>query len=127
MRHALPARILIVAASVLAAGCPRCPPWDTVVPVDQVVGEYNANAAPVPRLWARVKIRVWGEDFPIAWGSTSPLAMPNGLLILWKTPDRLGPQDFVLMGREMGVDVFRLGSSASGSASASRFRYTARR
>jgi hypothetical protein len=96
------------------AGCPQqCP--RTRVSLDRLVGEYNSNAAAVPRLWARAKIAVTladkkGRTFTL--GSTSPLAAPNGLLLLFKGANKLGPHDFVLVGREIaGVELFRLGSS----------------
>ena len=107
------------AVSVLIAtiitGCVRCP--KTHVSMDQLVAEHNANALIVPRIWARVKIRMKFVDESgrsWRWGSLSPLVSPNGKLLLSKTDDPLGAQDFVLIGSEtLGMDLFRLGSSAS--------------
>jgi len=108
---------VLVAIAVLAlgvCGClPPCP--TTLVSVDKVVADYNANAAAAGRLWARAKIAVEVADNHGAvyhWGSTSPVALPNGLLLAGKGPNRLGPHDFVLIGREAGLEIFRLGNSA---------------
>lgn len=105
---------LLTIATTLA-GCVSCP--KTHVSMDQLVSEYNANAARVPRLKARAKIHVTltderGRSF--GWGSTSALAPPNGMLLLSKHDDPLGDKDFVLVGREsLAVDLFRVGSSAA--------------
>ena len=81
--------------------------------LEQLVGEYNANARPVPRLWARaaIELRLVTEKGAITFGSI--LAPPNGLLLLDKGKDRLGPHNFVLIGKEAGTraEVFRLGNS----------------
>ena len=102
----------IAAVLLSVGGCFDCP--DTLVTLDELVGEYNANADAVPRLWARAKIAVSlrAEDgLEITWGSTSSMATPNGLLLLWKRRP-LGPHDFVLIGRETAaVELFRLGSN----------------
>jgi len=106
----------ICAASILLCGCPRACP-ESLVSLDQLVAEYNANAAGVPRLWARAKIAVTltnEKGQTIRWGSVSPLARPNGLLLLGKGTDRLGPHDLVLIGRQTAAaELFRLGSSAA--------------
>jgi len=106
--------LLPAALTVLTAigGCAKCP--ETFVPIGQLVGEYNANAAAVERLWARAKLAVTidRDGVPYTWGSTSPLASPNGLLLLSKGPQRTGPHNFVLIGRETAaVELFRLGSN----------------
>jgi len=101
--------------AVLCAGCVHPP--ETHVPLDQLVAEHNANARLVPRLWARAKIHLIVSDEKgnrFRWGSTSPFAGPNGILLLGKSANPLGPHDFVLIGREtLAVDLFRVGSSAS--------------
>ena len=111
-----PACILLPAVALLAAaGCQPCP--EKLVSLDQLVAEYNANADAVPRLWARAKLSVTLADADGAsftWGSTSPLAANNGLLLLAKGREKLGPHDFVLIGREtLAVELFRLGSSTA--------------
>lgn len=108
----------LLLAAALSAGCLRCP--DSHVSVDQLVKHHNTvNTRPVPRLWARAKIQLTFKNsrgLGITWGSTSRLAATNGLLLLSKGPDPLGPHDFVLIGREaMGVDLFRVGSSLAES------------
>ncbi len=100
----------ICAIGTALCGCVRCP--QTHVSIDQLVREYNAGAAAVPRLWARVKMDITladekGQTF--TWRS----ATPNGLLLLAKADNRLGPHDFVLVGREMGQEMFRVGSSVT--------------
>ena len=89
-------------------GCTQCP--KTHVSIDRLVREYNANAAAVPRLWARARMNITLADEKgrtATWGS----ATPNGLLVLAKSDNRLGPHDFALIGREVGQEVFRVGSS----------------
>jgi len=99
---------------LLAAGgsCEPCPA--TLVSQEQLVAEYNANAAMVPRLWARAKVQVKFVDAKgraFTWGST--LLPPNALLHLRKGAGRLGPHDFLLHGREAGQEVFRAGVSTA--------------
>jgi len=89
-----------------------CPAAETIVPVSQVVAEYNANASRVDQLWAKAKIEVTVPrlGIPLSWGSTRPEAEPNGLLMLFKNDrDRLAPSDFCLIGRDTGIDVFKIG------------------
>ncbi len=105
--------ILLAAAAVSATGC-ACP--DTFVSLDTLVQEYNANAAAVPRLWARAKIAVTITDpdsgLALTWGSASPAASPNSWLVLGKNEsNKLGPHDFAIIGKEMGQTIFKLGSS----------------
>ncbi|MBL7134278.1 MAG: hypothetical protein ISS78_09285 [Phycisphaerae bacterium] len=98
----------ICALGAAFCGCVRCP--DTHVSIDHLVRDYNSNAAAVPRLWARVKMDITLADEKgrtFAWSS----ATPNGLLVLAKSANRLGPHDFVLIGREMGQELFRVGAS----------------
>ncbi|HUS46876.1 MAG TPA: hypothetical protein VM098_02065 [Phycisphaerae bacterium] len=104
----------LVLTALGTAGCPQCP--TTCVSIDQLLREYNDNAEAVPRLWARTRIAVTlvDEGRTFTWGSTSPLASPNGLLLLFKGDDRLGPHDFVLVGRELaGLELFRVGASTA--------------
>ncbi len=53
---------------------------------------------------------------PFSWGSTSPLATPNGLLLVGKADPPGGAHDFRLDGREAGQDLFRLGASTEDNA-----------
>jgi len=96
-------------------GCvARCP--ERWISREELVGEYNANAEAVPRLWARAKIAVaftTGDGWPVRWGSTSALAGSNGLLLLVKGDDPDGPHDFLLRGVEAGNELFRVGSSTA--------------
>ena len=112
-----------VATGLLAlatlGGCAKCP--TEVVPLEEIIRAYNANASRMPRLWGYVKIRVTFPGpggLPVSWGSTSPLASPNGLLLLSKNAQApQGPHDFVLIGRETAsVELFRIGSSVEQSA-----------
>ncbi|HAU39180.1 MAG TPA: hypothetical protein DCX07_15880 [Phycisphaerales bacterium] len=108
------ATVAVLCAAALLAGCEQCP--TTLFPMEQVVAEYNANARAAPRLWARAKIEMTLADEAgraVTLGSASPLASPNGLLLLAKDGARpLGPHNFALIGRELGQEVFRLGASA---------------
>lgn len=107
--------LLIAGAMMFAAGCTEpCP--KTMIPLDQLVGEYNANAAMVPRLWtrAKVKITVPGKlGIPFSWGSTNFLSEPNALLLLFKGEEKTGPRNFVLIGKESGMEMFRIGCSTA--------------
>ena len=90
-----------------AVGC--CPPAPTRVDSrEQIVASYNANAAGVRRLWARVRVYANAPSMPVAIDSP-------GLLMLAKSGDPLGPQDFVLQGGEPGYS-FRIGSSTADNA-----------
>ena len=99
--------LLRVASSlaVCVGGCVKCP--QTHATLAALVAEHNANAAPVKRLWARVRMDMVLAD---SKGRTLPVSC-DGLLLLHKSADALGPHDFVLIGRELGQDVFRVGSS----------------
>lgn len=105
-----------VLAALAACGC-ECP--RQVVPLEQLVGEYNANAARVPRLWARGRIELTVRDpasgLSFTWGSAGRLAAPNALLLLAKNDKNpLGPHDFALIGRETAaMELFRMGVSTS--------------
>jgi hypothetical protein len=105
-----PVAALLLAGAVLAAtGCQPCP--KTALSLDRVVAVYNANAASVPRLWARARISVTLSS-GITLGQTS-LQSPTSLLLLAKGPAPLAPADFVLLGKETAaVPIFALGQSA---------------
>jgi len=101
--------VLVSVLSLLAAtGCvQRCP--ETMVSREQLVAEYNANAAAVRRLWARVDMKI---TLPPEMNVPVSLSA-DGVMLLGKTANKLGPHDFVLVGRQSGQEVFRLGCSAS--------------
>ncbi len=97
-----------------AVGCkPGHPPLGTLVPMSQVISEYNSNAAKVPRLWARANISMTYREKPgdlgFSWGST--IGDPNGLLLLNKTANADRPQDFMLQIKELGNRIGQLGTS----------------
>jgi len=98
-----------LAAGALFAGCQPCP--DEVIDIDQIVAAHNANAAQIPRLWARAEmdVTVKPPDAPeMTWRSGSPTC----LLLYWRGGNPDGPHDFVLVGRETAaVELFRMGSS----------------
>ena len=111
-RRPLTLALAAAATGIIAVGCETCP--RTFVSREHLIAEYNANAARVPRLWASARIQITLVDdsgLVHQVGSASPLAAPNGLLLLAKGDDPLGPHDFVLIGRKLGEDVFRLGST----------------
>jgi hypothetical protein len=102
--------LVITALALLLTGCTPCPTKS--VGVEQLLGEYNANAAAIPKLWARATIDLTIIDDKggaFNWGTT--IGASNGLLITGKT----GPAtpDFVLVGRESGQEVMRLGTSSA--------------
>jgi hypothetical protein len=114
--RAILAALGTLAAAATLSGCgPRHPAQ--ALSRAELVKQYNANAAAVPRLWARAKLELKLPDRKggsSSWGSTSPLSSPNGLLLLAKDPGKGDRQDFVLMGLAPGaVELFRLGSSAT--------------
>ena len=90
----------------LAGGC--CPPRPPIVSVERIVGDYNANANTVPRLWARADVRLTVTD---AAGLPWRYAPSTALLILQKGAAPLGPHNFVLIGKEPGQEVFRMRNS----------------
>ncbi|MFB3891435.1 MAG: hypothetical protein ACE15C_05355 [Phycisphaerae bacterium] len=102
MRHAI--RLALLASSTaLLAGCP-CPKAALPITVDQLVTQYNANAAAVPKLYARANL-----DINLVDDKGVPRFITlDGLLMLGKTP---GGQDFVLRGSQSGTDVFKLGQN----------------
>jgi hypothetical protein len=105
----------LLVCSLAIVGCgPGHPPVDTLVPQSQVVAEYNANAAKVPRLWARAKVvrtsRAKPGQLGLSWGST--MEAPNGLLLLNKTT-RPGQADFILQIKELGNRIGQLGTSTA--------------
>jgi hypothetical protein len=102
--------------ALAAAGCNPARP-EHVLSRRQIIDAHNANAAAIPRLWARAKIALVLTDAKgrtVSWGSTSPLAEANGLLLYARGPSDPGPHDFVLIGRAAGAtELFRLGNSAA--------------
>lgn len=110
-----------VAGMSLLGGCidkETCP--DHFLTLRQVAGEYNQNAAQVPQVWARARIRATfsdGKGGSYSWGSASELSTPNGYLILSKRASAPATQpagqaaapDFVLMGGELSQPLFRVG------------------
>ena len=93
---------------LFAAGCTQCP--QTRVSMDKLIADHNRNAAPVTRLWARVKMDVTVMDSKGRMFTLNS-ATPNGLLVLHKSPARSGQCDFALIGRQSGQELFRVGSS----------------
>ncbi len=103
-----------ILAAVVLGGCVPPRPKTTLTR-RQVIEQFNANAAAVPRLWARARIHlsINHKGRRMSWGSTSSLAAPNGLLLMGKGASPLGPHDFVLIGRAAGAtELFRLGNSS---------------
>ena len=117
------ATVLAAGGMLTLTGCPptcsedysRCPA--RYVSLRELVAGYNANAAAVPVLWARASVKVTlsdGKGSSFSWGSASPLADPNAVLILSKDAQAAGPSDFVMIGRELSAELFRLGVDAAG-------------
>jgi len=101
---------LLLATGICTPGCPPRMP-ETRLPLAELVGRYNRNAARVPQLWARAKIEITLHG--VSMGSVDSRAEASALLLLFKNDDRLGPQDFLLVGREAGVELFRVGCSTA--------------
>jgi len=102
----------LIGLAPLLGGCPRCP--GPRLSLQALVAEHNANAAGVPKLWARARVRATFSDAKgrrLSWGSVSALAAPNALVMLAKRDEGAsGPPDFVLIGRDV-VELFRVGFS----------------
>jgi len=111
-----PYRFLIASALVAAmapVGCIEPMPTSRVT-LGELVAEHNDNARAIPRVWARARIHTALPNpeggAPISWGSTSPVALPNGLLLVDKGEGGADACSFVLIGRELaGVELFRFG------------------
>ena len=107
---------VLLTVSLLAGGCiepptRRCP--ETALSLGQLTQDYNANADKVQQVWARAKIDMTVTDGKntVTWGSL--LGAPNGVILLGKGPNKLGPHDFVLQGTESGKPLFRVGTSTA--------------
>ena len=104
--------LVLAACAFLQAGCVtevRSPAAQA--DVGRLVGEYNANAAAIPKVWSRATIDLTVADdkgAPFNWGTQ--LGASNGILVAGKNP---GVADFVLVGRESGQEVMRLGTSSA--------------
>lgn len=85
------------------------PPLSTIQPPGVVIGDYNAAASRIPRLWARAEIiyRESAGGIPIS---------ASGLLTLRKSADRMKPADFFLKFNEAGNEIGRLGVSTADQA-----------
>ncbi|MCE5327650.1 MAG: hypothetical protein LLG01_14690 [Planctomycetaceae bacterium] len=97
---------VIVLSCLAANGCVFVPCPDQHAPLSALVAEHNANAAQVPLLWARAKI-----DLTVARGGLLVPLSTDGLLLLAKNKNPQTPPGFALIGRELGHDIFRIGSS----------------
>jgi hypothetical protein len=114
-------RRILVLAALAAAFCGCQPMPESRLTLDELIAAHNHNASRIPRLWARVKIEATfpvsaddGQPVMVTWGSVSPMASPNGLLLLAKSEEPSGPHDVVLIGRETAaVELVRVGSSVS--------------
>jgi len=74
----------------------------------ELLDRHNANAAKIPSLWAVA-------DVEIALADGSRYRLTQGRLLLRKRPeDPFGPQDFMLRGKEIGREFFRMGVDAAG-------------
>ena len=103
----------LLLATAWTTGCPPAMPR-TRLPLAEIVGQYNRNAARVPQLWARAKIEPTYHGMSL--GSLVPWDELSFVLVLFKNEDRLGPQDFVLVGSVAGVQLSRIGCSTADGA-----------
>lgn len=96
--------VLLCGASLALTGCPRpCP--DRIVPGEQLVARYNANAAKVPSLWAVADVQVRLSD-----GKRLPRLTDGRLLVMKRPADT---QHFMLRVRDFDQEFFRLGVDGS--------------
>jgi len=107
----------VVLLPLVVCGCPGRP--ERFVSLETLVAEHNANARRVPRLWARARMRLSFSDEKgrkFSWGSAAALAPSNGYVMLWKEPPASAgsPEklNFALIGREVGMEMFRVGADA---------------
>ncbi len=112
IRHTV---IVAIASAGLLAGCDippgeyaKCP--EQFLSLEELTVHYNANARKVPKLWARVSARVQVKG--LTWGSAGKKDPSNGLLLLSKAEATPTAPNFVLIGKETGMDILRLGTDA---------------
>ncbi len=110
----------VVLLAVSAACCTACttgicPDTRTAAPVERVVAAHNANAARIPRLWARAEVSVTFREAPSDLGFTWRSGEATSYLLLDKTlSDREdGPADFALIIRETIKEIGRVGISTA--------------
>ncbi len=122
-RSSTPAVVAMGLLLSFLVGCElssRCPSIDDAAPLDVVIAGYNANASRIPRLWSYARVaatfRETPSDLGVSWGSTSPLAEPNARLFLTKQADPLAAPEFLLLIKEAGREVSRLGTSTADNA-----------
>jgi hypothetical protein len=109
-----------IIAIQLVLGCTAKQPtvWPSpVLALDEITAHYNNNAGRIPRLWTRVNLWVsykTGAATVFSYGSVSPLATPNAILLLAKRgSDDAGDRiDFLLYGHEL-TNTFRAGIESS--------------
>ena len=94
--------LLSCAMAPALAGCPQPCPVELHTR-RQLIDEHNRNAAKVPSLWAVAHVEIRTAD-------GKRYALSESRLLLRKRPE--GPQDFMLRGREIGREFFRLGIDA---------------
>lgn len=107
MRQVTIALVAALTIGVLGGCTQTCPPPDTLVPLETLIAEHNANAAKIPYLRASANYDVTfvtEGGLPLPWSSYGYVFYSRG-----ETP--LGPHDFALVGKEAGNDVFRMGTS----------------
>jgi len=115
-----------VTLMLLAAGCPRCP--EVLLSREELFAQYNANANHLRTLRANAEIElqtdhrglyqsIWIPDGRLYFRRrVSDLGEPRSFMDWWLRPhprfrgdDPLAPQDFVVRGKELGQELFRLG------------------
>jgi hypothetical protein len=112
------AGLAVLVAGLLAGGCVApCPEDYSKAPGEaaslrRIVFAHNANADRVPKLWARAKVSLVLTDERgrvLPWGSTSPLAPSNALVLLAKGGEPGAETGFVIVGKEASAELFRAG------------------
>jgi hypothetical protein len=95
---------LLLAAVFIAAGCPRCP--GELVSREELFDRYNTNADGLRTLWAVADIEIQLNHR----GLFQSIRIPDGRLYFRRRgDDPLAPQNFMLRGKELDQEFFRLG------------------
>ncbi|NQU76544.1 MAG: hypothetical protein HQ546_09560 [Planctomycetes bacterium] len=99
--------ILLLSAAAIAGCQPKVPA--ELCTREQLIDQYNTNADKVPELWAVADVEIC---LTTEMGGKK-YRLPDGRLLVKKHPDRpFGPHDFMLRGKAVGREFFRLGIDA---------------
>ena len=98
----------LAALLTACAGCCQAPPAETIVPVEQLVAEYNENAGRVMhfKAFATAAVTVYRSGVAVVrYGSLKDA--PYGTILLGKNPESpLGPHDFAFYMMETTEKIY---------------------